>query len=109
VLAPNAKLRREIVPSPPEQATAPACDQAQGAPTRLSWARLLKRVFDIDIEHCPNCGGSFVGLRIRKVLAEPRHDLRVDIRRRGNAKVRISRKLWNHGEGRPAEADDPNT
>ena len=58
VLAPNAKLRREIVPSPPEQATAPACDHAQGAPARLSWARLLKRVFDIDIEHCPNCGGS---------------------------------------------------
>jgi hypothetical protein len=47
VLAPNAKLRREIVPSPPEQATAPACDHAQGAPARLSWARLLKRVFDI--------------------------------------------------------------
>jgi hypothetical protein len=23
----------------------------------MSWARLLKRVFDIDIEHCPNCGG----------------------------------------------------
>ena len=58
VLAPNAKLRREIVPSPPEQATAPACDHAQGAPARLSWARLLKRVFDIDIEHCPNRGGS---------------------------------------------------
>ena len=58
VLAPNAKLRREIVPSPPEQATAPACDHAQGAPALLSWARLLKRVFDIDIEHCPNCGGS---------------------------------------------------
>ena len=58
VLAPNAKLRREIVPSPPEQATAPACDHAQGAPARLSWARLLKRVFDIDIEHCPNCDGS---------------------------------------------------
>jgi Putative transposase len=34
VLAPNAKLRREIVPSPPEQATAPACDHAQGAPAR---------------------------------------------------------------------------
>ena len=40
VLAPNAKLRREIVPSPPEQATAPACDHAP--PARLSWARLLK-------------------------------------------------------------------
>jgi hypothetical protein len=24
---------------------------------RISWARLLKRVFDIDIEHCPHCGG----------------------------------------------------
>jgi hypothetical protein len=24
---------------------------------RLSWARLLKRVFDPDLEHCPSCGG----------------------------------------------------
>jgi hypothetical protein len=24
----------------------------------MSWARLLKRVFDIDIEHRPNCGGA---------------------------------------------------
>ncbi len=23
----------------------------------LSWARLLKRVFDIDLEHCPHCAG----------------------------------------------------
>jgi hypothetical protein len=58
VLAPNAKLRSEIIPSPPETATEPACDHAQDAPARLSWARLLKRVFDIDIEHCPNCGVS---------------------------------------------------
>ena len=26
-------------------------------PVRLSWAKLLKRVFDIDMGHCPNCGG----------------------------------------------------
>jgi hypothetical protein len=60
VLAPNTKLRSEIIPSPVEQATEPACDhaQAQGAPARMSWARLLKRVFDIDIDHCPNCGSS---------------------------------------------------
>ena len=25
--------------------------------SRISWARLLKRVFEIDMEHCPNCGG----------------------------------------------------
>lgn len=24
---------------------------------RLSWAKLLKRVFELDLEHCPNCGG----------------------------------------------------
>jgi hypothetical protein len=23
----------------------------------MSWARLLKSVFDIDIEYCPQCGG----------------------------------------------------
>jgi hypothetical protein len=23
----------------------------------MNWARLLKRVFDIDVEHCPHCGG----------------------------------------------------
>ena len=26
-------------------------------PARLSWARLLKRVVEIDLEHCQNCGG----------------------------------------------------
>ena len=25
--------------------------------SRISWARLLKRVFEIDMEHCLNCGG----------------------------------------------------
>ena len=70
VLAPNAKLRSEIIPSPVEQATEPACDhaQAQGAPARMSWARLLKRVFDIDIDHCPNCGGS---LKIIAAIEDP--------------------------------------
>ena len=60
VLAPNAKLRSKIVPTPAERATEPAADHApaQRETPRMSWARLLKRVFDIDIEHCPNCGGS---------------------------------------------------
>ena len=25
----------------------------------MGWARLLKRVFDLDLEHCPQCGGNF--------------------------------------------------
>ena len=67
MLAPNAKLRGKIIPSPAERATEASTDdaQAQGAPARMSWARLLKRVFDIDIEHCPNCGGSL------KIIAAP--------------------------------------
>ena len=63
VLAPNAKLRTQIVPQDPElpaQAVQPAACGANCArhrPLRLSWAKLLKRVFKIDMEHCPNCGG----------------------------------------------------
>ena len=58
VLAPNAKLRCEIFPSPPDHASEHLTDDAhaQGAPARMSWAGLLKRVFDI--EHCPNYGGA---------------------------------------------------
>ena len=63
VLAPNAKLRALVVPQrheSPTQATQPADCEAHHAhrrPVRLSWAKLLKRVFEIDLEHCPNCGG----------------------------------------------------
>jgi hypothetical protein len=52
VLAPHARLRAAVVPGNPG---GPADEHLQ-APARMSWARLLKRVFDIDIEHCPNCG-----------------------------------------------------
>ena len=30
---------------------------AHHRPVRLSWARLLMRVLDLDLAHCPNCGG----------------------------------------------------
>ena len=36
--------------------------------TFMSWARLLKRVFDIDIEHCPNCGAA---LKIIAAIEDP--------------------------------------
>ena len=61
VLAPNAKLRSKVVPAPVQATTAGAGDcnhvHAHSALLRMSWARLLKRVYDIDIEHCQACGG----------------------------------------------------
>jgi hypothetical protein len=36
---------------------------------RIRWARLLKRVFQIDLEHCPNCGGELK--IIAAILAAP--------------------------------------
>jgi len=44
---------------PPAQAQAAAeceVEPVQARPHRISWARLLKRVFVIDLRHCPNCG-----------------------------------------------------
>ncbi len=59
----SAKLRALVVPAQPQEATgesqlaATESGCAQHHPARMSWARLLKRVFEIDLEHCPNCGG----------------------------------------------------
>ena len=34
----------------------------------MRWAQLLKRVFDIDFEHCPHCGGQ---LKLIAAIEEP--------------------------------------
>ena len=68
VLAPNARLRAAVVPGPPQNTSAPEDEHAHGAPARMGWARLLKRVFDIDLEHCPQCGGD---LKIIAAIEEP--------------------------------------
>ena len=41
--------------APASASAEPACAYHRAA--RVSWARLLKRVFTIDLEQCPNCGG----------------------------------------------------
>lgn len=50
MLAPNAKLRSMIIPGGPADEHGDALHPS--ASTRISWARLLKRVLDIDIEQC---------------------------------------------------------
>ena len=72
VLAPNAKIRSLITPGRPVIDKDSAVDPDRASPHwtagRMSWARLLKRVFDIDIEHCPHCGGT---LKIIAAIEDP--------------------------------------
>jgi len=80
VLAPNAKLRPLVVPQGPPVQQEPAAQAAvaaecevetvQARPNRISWARLLKRVFDIDMQHCPNCGAGELKI-IAAILERP--------------------------------------
>ena len=69
VLAPNAKLRSQVVPVPPQKTTAGEgdCAHQHSKPVRMTWARLLKRVFDINVERCA-CGGK---LKLIAVIEEP--------------------------------------
>jgi len=34
----------------------------------MNWACLLKRVFDIDMQYCPNCGCAFIAAIIDPAL-----------------------------------------
>ena len=56
-----------------DEADAPSSDEAQDPEPRrpayrLSWARLLARVFLIDVTVCPHCGGK---MKIIAALTEP--------------------------------------
>ena len=79
VRASHAKLRPLVVPQEPEvqeQATEAAVDEecevetVQARPHRISGARLLKRVFDLDMQHCPNCGAGELKI-IAAILERP--------------------------------------
>ncbi len=67
VLALNAGLRSKIVPMPAKQRATSEGDCDYGKSACMTWARLLKRVFDIDVERC-TCGGK---LKLIAVIEEP--------------------------------------
>jgi hypothetical protein len=52
-LAPHSKLRGSITPTPRQQGVEEP--EASFPAPHWSWARLLKRVFAIDMERCPVC------------------------------------------------------
>jgi hypothetical protein len=61
VLAPNARLRSKIIPQTSQNTNDipdnPKAPSHRTNTARISWARPLKRVFNIDVEICPHCGG----------------------------------------------------
>ena len=73
VLAPHYKFRKQIVP--PKTETTPKLELVQSdqepksGPKRMSWARLLKRVFNIDISQCPRCSGK---MKILAAIEDPK-------------------------------------
>ena len=70
VLAPNATDRDPIVPGGHEEPTQSCShDERSVAPVyRLSWTRLLARVFRQDVTQCPACGGK---MKIIAALTQP--------------------------------------
>ena len=72
LLAPNAASQDRIIPGP-QEVVAEGCDHAEQPSSpqpvyRLSWARLLARVFRVDVPECPACGGK---MKIIAALTEP--------------------------------------
>ena len=83
LFAPRAKLRRLIVPAPNAEADChapanadPRGESVQEPERRYSWAKLLARVFAVDVLTCPRCASRMQRVewcthpaRIRAVLA----------------------------------------
>jgi hypothetical protein len=67
VLAPNAGLRAAIVPGPTHKPGEHTAQHAHPS-ARMDWTRLLKRVFNLDLEHCRQYGGDF---KIIAAIEEP--------------------------------------
>ena len=63
IFAPNFKHRHKVVPQRPQGRV-----DSDKPLAPMSWAQRLKRVFAIDIECCPDCGGK---LRVIACIEEP--------------------------------------
>jgi len=86
VLAPNSKLRSQIVPASIDENKDENDDRKKPGSTkyRLSWSALLARIFQVDVSVCPACSGK---MKIIAFITDP-----ADVRR------------YLKGEGLPTEA-----
>ena len=80
VLGPHYKYRKNIIPKKKPELALAAAEPATGAngdaeqeplppKKRISWARLLKRVFNIDISICSRCSGK---IKIIAAIEDPK-------------------------------------
>ena len=122
VLSPNAKLRSLVVPQglpkdeevPGVGASGVQCQAqtAQVRPARISCTRLLKRVFDIDMQHCPHCrlamdagcGYPAAWVALRAVSATAMVSIRVDPETWSGPPRRERSKTFQPGSREPADA-----
>ncbi len=75
LFAPNARHRHLIVPRHISPISTEQSENTSVAPTApMAWMARLKRVFDIDISLCPNCGGQ---LRVIGEVTEPKTIARI--------------------------------
>ena len=81
VLGPHHRLRAEVVPVQPKEEPKSDAEVNEAAksekssprdPRRLSWSELLKRVFQIDLTTCPDCGGTlkFIAAIVKRSVVE---------------------------------------
>ena len=62
-LAPNSKMRKEVIPGQTraeikkEKEKSAEQEEPERKPNKGSWAKLLSKVFGIDISKCRECGG----------------------------------------------------
>jgi hypothetical protein len=87
VFAPRAKLRRAVVPGYDAQSPAPGCGAAGCAASstengdfakrrRMAWAKLLARVFSVDVVTCPRCSSRLQEVEVCTEAARIREVLR---------------------------------
>ena len=72
VFAPHYKYRSMVVPKPKELSLVEELIECKTKPkskSRISWARLLKRVFNIDVSKCNKCSGQ---IKIIAAIEDPK-------------------------------------
>ncbi len=68
VLAPNSKLRSQVVPASPDEEVNDNRKKTGSTRYRLKWSALLARIFQIQVDICPDCGGH---MTILAFITEP--------------------------------------